>query len=75
MLVVTFSTAWAIVRRSLASSRFSPYPVSFFTWFNSNSDVNMQLVHTLEFFELFFNRLQSCATKFYVISTIYIQVL
>ena len=35
----------------------SPYLISFFAWSSSNSDVNMQLVHIFEFFELFFNML------------------
>ena len=52
-----------IVRRLLSSSPFLPYLISFFAWSNSNSDVNMQLVYTLEFFELFFNSLVHFATQ------------
>jgi len=37
--------------------------ICFVSWSNSYSDVNMQLVHNLEFFELFFNSLVASVIK------------
>jgi len=37
--------------------------ISFVAWSNSNFDVSMQLVHNLEFFELFFNSLVAFVKK------------
>ena len=44
---------------------FLPSLLSFFAWSDSNSDVNVQFVHALEFFELFLNCLLAFATEVY----------
>jgi hypothetical protein len=59
-LTVNIRRKTIIVRRLLSSS---PYLISFFAWSNRNSDVNMPLVYTLEFFDLFFNSLNSFAAN------------